>query len=270
MQVTSSKIRGCAAAIGLAMAFVGAARAGAEAPEVQEVLDCVQQNLPKATSIQRVRFESQDRVGGGRTIEAKVSWRRFDDGSRVLVRVHAPNDLQGSGLLLLEKESRTDMFVYLPDLQKVRRVTSRMLGGSMFGSDFTYEDFSQLQGMAVEGRSERSPDAELEGVPVRVIQHFPTADSGSSYEQVTTYVDAVSCVPLKSEMFEKGARLRKVLTADRTQIFESDGVRIPRKLRMEDLRDQSSTDLVVQEIEVEIEIKERIFTVPSLERPRRN
>jgi hypothetical protein len=145
-----------------------------------------------------------------------------------------------------------------------------MLGGSMFGSDFTYEDFSQLQGMAVEGRSERSPDAELEGVPVRVIQHFPTADSGSSYEQVTTYVDAVSCVPLKSEMFEKGARLRKVLTADRTQIFESDGVRIPQKLRMEDLRDQSSTDLVVQEIEVEIEIKERIFTVPSLERPRRN
>jgi len=259
-------------AIAWAVAIASAPFAArAEDPAVEEVLSCIQRNLPKHTSVQRLRFQSKDRSGGGRTIESKVSWRRFDDSlSRVLVRVHAPHDLRGSGLLLLEKETRADMFVYLPDLEKVRRVTSRMLGGSMFGSDFTYEDFSQLQGMAVEGRSERMPDTDIDGVPVRVVSHFPTPDSGSSYERVTSYVDASTCVPLRSEMFEAGDRMRKVLTTDRSEIFEKDGVRIPRKLRMEDLRDQSFTLLEVTEIEVNVELRDRIFTVPSLERPRMN
>jgi hypothetical protein len=256
----------------LASALASAALATpAEDPAVEEVLACVRRNLPRDTSVQKLRFQSEDRSGGGRTIESKVSWRRFEDGlSRVLVRVQAPHDLKGSGLLLLEKENRADMFVYLPDLEKVRRVTSRMLGGSMFGSDFTYEDFSQLQGMAVEGRSERLPDAVIDGVPVKVVSHFPAPDSGSSYERVVSYVDATTCVPLRSEMFEAGDRMRKVLTADRSQIFEEDGVRIPRRQRMEDLRDQSFTVLEVLEIEVGVELRERVFSVSALERPRMN
>ena len=59
----------------------------------------------------------------------------------MLLRVHEPADLEGAGLLLLEKSDRTDMFIYLPDLKKVKRVTSHMLSGSLFGSDFSYEDF---------------------------------------------------------------------------------------------------------------------------------
>jgi len=255
----------------MALASASDAIAPTDQDPAREVLDCVQRNLPKDTSVQRLRFESKDRSGGGRTIESKVSWRRFDDGlSRVLIRVHAPHDLQGAGLLLLEKESRADMFVYLPDLERVRRVTSRMLGGSMFGSDFTYEDFSQLQGMAIAGRSERLPDDEIDGVPVRVVSHVPAPDAGSSYERVVSYVDASTCVPLRSEMFESGDRLRKVLTADRSRIFEQGDVRIPMVLRMEDLRDQSSTLLEVMEIEVGVKLRERVFTVPSLERPRMN
>jgi hypothetical protein len=271
MQITRLELPGLALAIA-ALALTGAPTHAEPPPaDVQEVLDCVQANLPKSTSVQRMHFESRDRAGGGRRIESKVQWRRFEDGlSKVLVRVHAPNDLRGSGLLLIEKESRADMFVYLPDLEKVRRVTSRMLGGSMFGSDFTYEDFSQLQGMAAEGRSERLADADFDGSPVRVISHHPAEGSGSSYERVTTYVDAATCIPLRSEMYETGDRLRKVLTADPSDVYERDGVRIPRRLRMEDRRDQSATDLVVTEIEVEVELKDRIFTVSTLERPRIN
>lgn len=255
----------------IAIIGLASAPAAAEPPpaDVQEVLDCVQANLPRETSVQRMHFESKDRVGGGRTIESVVRWRRFEDGlSKVLVRVHAPNDLRGSGLLLIEKQSRADMFVYLPDLEKVRRVTSRMLGGSMFGSDFTYEDFSQLQGMAVEGRSERLADAELDGVPVRVISHLPAEGSGSSYERVTTYVDAATCLPLRSEMFERGDQLRKVLSVDPSDVFQQGSVRIPRRLRMEDRRDQSETQLLVKEIEVDVELQDRVFSVSTLERAR--
>jgi hypothetical protein len=194
---------------------------GADDAAVEEVTRCVQKNLPSETSRQTVEFRSTDRVGGGRTLEGRISWRRFDDElSRVLVRLRAPADLKGAGLLLIEKKDSAEMFVYLPDLEKVRRVTTRMMGGSLFGSDFTYEDFQQIQGMAREGAVERLADAEVDGTPVFVLAHHPAPESGSAYEKVVTYVSSATCVPLKSEMWEAGGRLRKVLTIDPSQIFE--------------------------------------------------
>jgi hypothetical protein len=162
------------------------------------------------------------------------------------------------------------MFVYLPDIDRVRRVTSRMLSGSMFGSDFTYEDFSQLQGMAVSGRSERLPDSTLDGVAVHVVSHYPDDGSGSAYARVTSYIEVDRCLPLKQEMFEDGDRLRKVMTADRDSVYEENGVRVPRKLLMQDLRDQSRTDLLVEEIEVGVEIPRKTFTENNLRNPRVN
>lgn len=253
--------------LSLAFAFT----AGAAESSADEILACVNANLPRDTALQEVEFRSKDRAGGGRTIESRIHWRRFPDGlSKVLVRVLDPADLKGSGVLLIEKAERADMFVYLPDLRKVKRVTSRMLSGSLFGSDFTYEDFSQLQGMALEGRAERLEDASLDGVPVQVVAHYPADDSGSAYERVTTYVDPRNCVGLKTEMFEKGGRLRKVMTADPTSLYEADGVRIAQKLLMEDLRDGSRTELVVTRIEVGTKIPTKTFSVTTLERPRVN
>ena len=50
------------------------------------------------------------------------------------------------GVLLLEKKDRMpDQFMYLPELRKVRRVTKRSVAGSMFGTDFSYEDFERFQ-----------------------------------------------------------------------------------------------------------------------------
>ena len=194
--------------------------------------------------------------------------KRLENGlSRVMLRLREPRDLRGAGFLLIEKKPRVDMFVYLPDLEKVRRVTTRMLSGSLFGSDFTYEDFQRLQGMEVEGQSERLADATLDGVSVHVVAHHPAPDTGSGYERVVTYVARDTCVALKTEMWERGERLRKVLTADRESVFQRDGVRISRNLLMEDLRDKTSTRLVVTEIEVGTEIPRKIFTVLNLERP---
>jgi hypothetical protein len=232
---------------------------------------CVRNNLPTETAIQSLEFRSQDRSGGGREIHSQMHWRRFEDGlSKVLLRVSSPADLKGSGVLLIEKTKHADMFVYLPDLERVRRVTSRMLSGSMFGSDFTYEDFSQLHGMAIAGRSERLEDTALEGVPVHVVAHYPAEDSGSAYARVTTYIESKRCVPLKQEMFDDGDRLRKVMTADRASIYEGNGVRLPLKLLMQDLRDESQTELLVTEIEVGVEIRKNTFSVTTLERPRVN
>ncbi len=236
--------------------------------DVDSLIDCAKNNAPSKSSRQKVEFHSLDRMGKGRTITATVSWEREDERSRVLLRVHEPSDLEGAGLLMLEKPDQTDMFIYLPDLKKVKRVTSHMLSGSLFGSDFTYEDFMQFQGISVEGRREELEGSTLDGVDVRVLAQYPSEAADSAYERIVSYWDRETCVPLKTEMFETGAKLRKVLTVDRESLFRSEGAVIPQEVKMNDLRDETSTRLTIKDIEIDIKIPRKIFSKSGLEQPR--
>jgi hypothetical protein len=242
---------------------------GGEVADADAVAACVQRNLPETTSVQTFRFRTSDRAGSEREITGKVWWRRFEKGrSRVLLGVQKPADLRGSALLLIERSSGSDMFLYLPELRKTRRITSRAVSGSLFGSDFTYEDFQQIQGISLGGESQALPDATLDGVPVHVIAQRPAPGTGSSYERVVSYVTRDGCVPIRCEMWEPGERLRKLLTADLSKLYEQNGVRIPTHLRMEDQLSRSSTDLVLSDIEVGGEIPRRYFEMATLERLR--
>jgi hypothetical protein len=220
------------------------------------------------SSIQTLEFESTDRVGHRRRVEATLTWQRRNDGlSRAVVRIHKPSDLNGAGVLLIEKKAASpDMFIYLPELKRVKRVTTRMLSGSMFGSDFSYEDFMQLQGISVEGRTERLEDAIFDGRAVYVVAHYPSLDSGSAYQRVIGFWDAELCIPLKTEMWESGERLRKELNIDRSSLQTLEGVSFPQQLSIRDLRDKTSTSLSVKVNETNVEINRSIFSTSSLER----
>lgn len=254
--------------VALAALLLFALPAGGEEPaDAEAVTACVQENLPETTSVQSFRFRTSDRAGSQREIAGKVWWRRFENGrARLLLRVKEPEDLRGSALLMIERSSGSDMFLYLPELKKTRRITSHSVSGSMFGSDFTYEDFQQLQGINLEGDTQALPDQTLDGVPVHVIAQRPAPGTGSSYERVVSYFTRDGCVPIRSEMWEPGERLRKLLTVDLSKLYDQNGVRIPTHLRMEDQLSRSATDLILSDIEVGKEIPRKYFDMSRLER----
>jgi hypothetical protein len=66
--------------------------------------------------VQQIALEAVDRRDARKVSNATVYGRRFDDGlSRVLLRVTAPDALRGSGVLMLEKAGRNDLFMCLSD-----------------------------------------------------------------------------------------------------------------------------------------------------------
>ena len=77
-----------------------------------------------------------------------------------------------------------------------------------------------------------------------------------------------NCVPVKSEMWESGERLRKVLTIDREALHRSNGAVLPKQLLMRDLRDETSTELLIEDIQINVDIPRKLFSTSSLERPR--
>jgi len=239
------------------------------AKTAEEIEACVKANLPPDTSVQTVTLRTRSRLDEITNAEVKIYFQRLEgDHANVMLRFEQPLDRRGSALLLLQKEESTEMFMYLPELDRTRRVTGRMLEGSMFGTDFTYEQFQRLQGLAEDVEVTRLPDAELGGKTVYVLQHVPNEVEGTKRERVVSYIDVDRCVQLRTEFFESEGAPSKILEVDLDKIEQDSGLWIPRKMTMRDVDDGTETDLEIEKIEIGTKIPKKVFNQASLSRAR--
>ena len=247
------------------------AAAGARAQKVDplaEVRDCLKRNVPKQSSVQTVHFTSFDRIGGSREFRGKILARTMDDGTRRgKLCISQPPEMRGSEVLSMEvKGSAPENFLYTEELKKTKRVTGDGAGGSLFGTDFTYEDMQRFMQLNRPEATTRLPDGDLDGHAVFVVQAVPTDQAKSAYTKVLSYVDKTTCVVLKSESYEPGERVRKVLTAKTDQMYTEKGVNAPSEVTMNDLRDNTHTVVVIEDLDVDGEVDTRSFEVSALGR----
>ena len=76
------------------------------------------------------------------------------------------------------------MYVYLPEIGKVKRISARQVRGKLLGTDFSYEELERIYGQASAVGAVRLPDGEREGRPVYAIE--ATGPAGSAYAKVVT------------------------------------------------------------------------------------
>lgn len=246
-----------------------AAPAAALDPAVEEVQACVRRNLPETSARQELVLEAIDATGSGQRIEAELLWRRGkEDRSKVLVRVERPIDLRGSAFLLLEREGGYDLFSYLPSLQKVRRLTGSAISGSLFGTDFSYEDFQRLQTAADATGVTRLPDADVAGRPAFVIVATPPADAGSAYRRVVSWIDRETCVLLRADLEADGERVAKQLLADPAQVRVVGTRHVPHQMTLEDREKNTRTTLTIEKIELDVPLSDSLFSESALTKGR--
>ena len=247
------------------LALLASVPAAAAQGDVDEVFACVRKNAPRTALVQAVELISVDRAGGERVQSAKLSAKRAADGlGRLLLRVEEPADLRGTAFLWIQKAKGSEIFVYLPEMKKVRRVSTGQLRGKLLGSDFSYEEVARLFAES-EGQVKRLPDSEKDGRPVFVLEATPPAGSGSAYTRVASLVDRETCVPLEIAFFEEGAAPRKLLSVDPARITKEGDVYVPRLVRMRDLAKQTESRLVTHAVEIDPELPDEMFSSARLE-----
>jgi hypothetical protein len=160
------------------------------------------------------------------------------------------------------------MFIYLPELRSVKRITSRMVTGSMFGTDFSYEDFEMIEDYARKREAKRIADAQLDGGTAWVLESRPEPGQRSGYTRVLEYIDPATCVRLKTELFEANDRLRKVASSDRKTLGQVSGLHYAPAITMRDVVKQTETELAIEKVEVGVEIPDRLFSQTELTKGR--
>ena len=236
---------------------------GVELPEV--VTACIEKNSPASGSVQTIELRARDRSGYEQVLQADTYLKRTPGTpSRILMHFNEPADIRGARFLIIENSPQNDMYMYMPGLFKVRKITSKRISSSILGTDFSYEDYERLHGVFSDLRAEQADDALLGGRPVHVINSYPEADSG--YDRITTYIDVETCVSLRTELFEKDQQLRKVLTINADDIRNEGNIFIPHALLMKDLRDKTETRMIVEDVHIDVPLEDALFDPEQLKK----
>jgi outer membrane lipoprotein-sorting protein len=236
--------------------------------DLAAVRDCLKRNVPKKSSVQTVHFTSFDRIGGSREFRGKILATTMEDGTRrAKLCITQPAEMRGSEVLSIEvKNEPPQNFLYTTEFRKAKRVSGDGAGGSLFGTDFTYEDLQRFMQLNRPESTERLADDSLEGRGVYVVQSKPSDPGASAYTKVLSYVDKDTCVVLKSEQYEGTERLRKVLMAKPEPMYSENGVHAPAEVEMKDVRDQTHTLVAIEDLDVDGTVDPRSFQVGELGR----
>lgn len=175
-----------------------------------------------------------------------------------LMRFIQPDDISGTGLLTQDHPGdESDQWLYLPALNKVRRISSSRKGGRFVGSDFFYEDlldrevemdYHYLQGPGSVGK-----------VPCEILVSTPRDPENSVYSKRVSCIYRKILIPLKVELFEKGKeKPSKMLTARR--IKKVQGYWSILESTMYDLESGHRTQLLTEKIKYNQGLPDRLFS----------
>lgn len=234
-----------------------------QADDAGKVLECMRDNVPSALRVQDVELTSTDRTETSRSLRGKVYALRDGDGSdsrlRVMLRVKAPENLAGSSFLMREATNVSDqgMYVYLPSVRRVRRVTGEFADGALLGSDFSYQDFRQLQNGFEDLQSTLEAPEVIDSRPVYVLSSVPNR-TPSAYGRIRTWVDQKTCVPLKVEFYQNKSLLKQ-LTVPVTALQQSGAYWYPAEATIVDVRQGTRSTLRVLGVESGGKILKGIF-----------
>jgi hypothetical protein len=181
---------------------------------------------------------------------------------RALARFTAPPDLRDTALLVLEQDGRPDdYFLYLPALDRVRRVSGAQRSDSFMGTDLTYEDLERRR--IDEFEALRSAAGSVAGEAVVLVSAQPRHPTG--YERVEFAIAVTDASILETRYFAKGSIAPfKVIRFPREALHEDGGYSLPTRISVSNLRKGTETEVTVEMLELDPDVDLRLFTTDAL------
>jgi len=238
----------------------------AHAEETDKILGCMRANLLPGSHMQEIELSTTDITGATRTLKGKLFTTReklpeADGLLRASLRITAPEHLAGAAYLLRQTEDRRfdSMYVYLPSVRRVRRISTDFADGSLLGTNFSYYEFKQLTNAFGDLSPKMEPDSEVDDRDAYVVSFYARPDDTTAiYSSVRVWVDQKTCVPLKAE-FYKGERVRKRFSAPASALKKSGKLWYLSEIEMRDLIDDTRTVLRIVSMTDQKELPSRLF-----------
>lgn len=194
--------------------------------------DCLDRNLPGTLRVQEVEMTTWDRAGQERVMRGRIFGSREKAQARIMARVDFPGDLAGAAFLVREAQPAAEFYVYLPSVNRVKRLAGSSMNGKLWGTDFSYSEFRRVAGAFGSGQLRRAGTAQHDGRAVHDLELAPGQDD-PDYDSIRVLADQQTCVPLRAE-FRRSGQVRKLLTAPAAGLRQAGSHWYPAELTLHD------------------------------------
>ncbi len=227
-----------------------------------QVLEKVEASRQANSHQMKMEMELYSSSGDMRSRELN-NYRLEGEVERSLMQFTEPADISGTAFLLLDDQTNNqeDMYLYLPALGSVRKISGSQKNGNFVGSDLTYNDLSIFSGANFRDNYQAEIISEDTGI---IELHLKITDPDIDYSYGKMWVRKDLWLAEKIEYYDQQEELLKVITL--SNFDEIDGNRLARRIEVENVQRESRTILKLVEVDFDPELDPGIFTTRYLQR----
>ncbi|MFQ5588844.1 MAG: outer membrane lipoprotein-sorting protein [Nitrospiria bacterium] len=210
-----------------------------------------------------------ERDGTTKKIVATRSWKNYrgEGGidSKMLLITRFPEDSRGVAFLVwdyAEKDKSDDLWLYLPALRMIRRISGQDLNDAFLGSDLTFGDMGQR-------RIEEDEHALLKeehhlGAPAYVVVSTPK-EAQSIYSKKVSWISKTDWTILKIDYYDRAEKLLKRQTIEWQEV---DQFSVWEQTQVTNVQNGHRTIFKVSDLTVNMGLQDQDFTERALKRDR--
>lgn len=235
---------------------------------IDQISACMRANIVERGSLRDFGITAVDREGKSTALKVKAFWKPTKNKAdeRMTLQVIEPETFAGTSYLIVGDAEEQKISMYLPALKRVQTVSGGEATMTLWGTDFTIADVKQVQGVLIDGNTQRQADAQVSGRAAYVLD-TTTSEDETGYTHVKSYVDQESCTLLKSELFTSDGDPAKTLEADLSTLLEVEPYWVMLGYTMTDLRNGTHTDLKLGDVFLLENLPESLFTTEGFHTP---
>jgi len=235
---------------------------GHAADTARQIVDEAQ----KRTDAKSQRYEGLLQVfdAKGKISDKRWSMERLGSHgrSKAVLRFTAPAEVKGVALLVVNHPDRaSDQWMWIPALERDRRVALQDRSTSFFGTDFSFEDLEERD--VDQYDYAMSGDDTIDGAACWKIQSTPRESKSSQYTRSIVWIRKDNYAFARIENYVKDRAVRRL---NYSNIQSVQGIWTARQLEMTDLARGSRTRLTLDKLEYNVPLKDADFTLQAIRR----
>jgi len=201
----------------------------------------------------------------GKTSDKRWTFIRLGShgNSKSVVRFTEPSEVKGVALLIVNHPDRaSDQWMWTPALQRERRIALQDRSTRFFGTDFSFEDLEERD--VDQFTYKMLADQAIDGAPCWHIEFTPTGQKTSQYTRLEVWIRKDTYALAEIDSYVKTELVRRLKYSNYVQV---QNIWTAKRLEMTDLRRNSRTLLLLENLQYGVPLKDEEFTLPALRSP---
>ncbi len=224
------------------------------------------------TDITMVLIDRRDRQ---RIRNLKLYSKDYGADTKTLSLFESPADIRGTAYLNFDWDESLrddDSWLYLPALQRVKRLASSDTSDSFLGSDFTYADINGVE-LSWYDYSFINESEIVDGEDCWVIEITPKpefrerAEEATGYSKMQSWISKEKLIQMRGQVWElRGNRIKFFTSSDIELIDDIWTVKRLQAITTRNDRQEHASVLQINSIEYNVDVADELLTTEAMQR----